>query len=62
MKNEYIKLLFAVFIPPVGVAMETGFSKQLVLNIILTLLGYIPGVLHAFWVITRNDSQNIYRA
>ncbi|WP_177336348.1 YqaE/Pmp3 family membrane protein, partial [Klebsiella variicola] len=25
-----------------------------ILNIILTLLGYIPGLIHAFWVQTRD--------
>ncbi|MDU7870795.1 MAG: YqaE/Pmp3 family membrane protein, partial [Pantoea sp.] len=25
-----------------------------ILNIILTILGYIPGLIHAFWVQTKN--------
>lgn len=32
--------------------METGCSCQLLLNILLTLLGWIPGMIHAFCVVT----------
>jgi uncharacterized membrane protein YqaE (UPF0057 family) len=31
--------------------METGLSVQFFLNILLTLLGYIPGIVHAIWII-----------
>jgi uncharacterized membrane protein YqaE (UPF0057 family) len=28
-------------------------SKQFWINILLTLLGYIPGIVHAVWVIAK---------
>ena len=31
-----------------------GFGWAFILNIILTILGYIPGLIHAFWVQTKN--------
>ncbi len=49
--SDPIKLLLALFLPPVGVAMEVGLGGQFWLNLLLTLLGYIPGVIHAAWVI-----------
>jgi uncharacterized membrane protein YqaE (UPF0057 family) len=30
-----------------------GFGKHFWINIILTLLGYIPGIVHAVWVIAK---------
>jgi len=33
----------AIFIPPVAVAIETGCSMDLLLNFLLTLLGWFPG-------------------
>jgi uncharacterized membrane protein YqaE (UPF0057 family) len=33
------------------VFMEVGLSAQFFLNILLTLLGYIPGIIHAVWII-----------
>ena len=46
-----VKLLLALLVPPLGVAMEVGLGFQFWLNLVLTLCGYIPGVIHAAWVI-----------
>ncbi|MDZ4731062.1 MAG: YqaE/Pmp3 family membrane protein [Xanthomonadales bacterium] len=48
---DIVKLILAVLLPPVGVFMEVGLSAQFFLNILLTLLGYIPGIIHAVWII-----------
>jgi uncharacterized membrane protein YqaE (UPF0057 family) len=50
-KTDPIKLLLAFFIPPVGVAMEVGLGTQFWINLILTLLFWFPGMLHAFYII-----------
>lgn len=50
---ELIKIIFAILLPPVGVFLEVGLGKHFWINIILTLLGYIPGIVHAVWVIAR---------
>jgi uncharacterized membrane protein YqaE (UPF0057 family) len=42
--------ILAIILPPLGVFLETGCSGDLLLNIILTCLGYIPGILHALYV------------
>ncbi|TWU00641.1 Proteolipid membrane potential modulator [Botrimarina colliarenosi] len=46
-----VKLLIAIFLPPVGVAMEVGLGGQFWLNLVLTLCGYVPGIIHAVWII-----------
>lgn len=48
---DIVKLILAILLPPVGVFMEVGLSAQFFLNILLTLLGYIPGIIHAVWII-----------
>ena len=50
---DLIKIIVAILLPPLGVFMEVGLGKQFWINIILTLLGYIPGIVHAVWVIAR---------
>ncbi|MBB3999174.1 YqaE/Pmp3 family membrane protein [Aureimonas pseudogalii] len=50
---DLIKIIIAILLPPLGVFMEVGIGKQFWINIILTLLGYIPGIVHAVWVIAR---------
>jgi len=50
---DLIKIIIAILLPPLGVFLEVGLGKQFWINIILTLLGYIPGIVHAVWVIAR---------
>ena len=49
-----IKILFAIFIPPLGVFLEVGLTTHFWINLILTFLGFIPGVIHAFYVILKH--------
>lgn len=49
--GDILRLLFAIFLPPVGVFLQVGFGTQFWINILLTLLGYIPGIVHAVWII-----------
>lgn len=50
-KTDPIKILLAILLPPVGVFLEVGLGLHFWLNILLTILGYIPGIIHAVWVI-----------
>ncbi|WP_082652702.1 YqaE/Pmp3 family membrane protein [Aureimonas sp. AU12] len=50
---DLIKIIFAILLPPLGVFMEVGIGKHFWINIVLTLFGYIPGIVHAIWVIAR---------
>ncbi len=51
--GNIVKIILAIVLPPVGVFLEVGFSKHFFINILLTLLGYIPGIVHAVWIIAR---------
>ncbi len=50
-----IRLILAILLPPVGVFLTVGIGGAFWLNILLTILGYIPGIIHAVWVIAKND-------
>lgn len=50
-RMDILKIIAAIILPPLGVAMEVGLTKHFWINILLTLLGYIPGIVHAIWVI-----------
>lgn len=51
--HDILKILLAIFLPPVGVFMEVGLGMHFWLNILLTFLGYIPGIIHAVYIILR---------
>ena len=48
---DILKLIAAILLPPLGVFLEVGITGHFWLNILLTILGYIPGIIHAVWVI-----------
>jgi uncharacterized membrane protein YqaE (UPF0057 family) len=52
---DCLRVVLSVIIPPVGVFLTVGIGLHFWLNILLTLLGYIPGLVHAIWVIASND-------
>ena len=41
------QIILAIFLPPVGVFLERGCNADFLINILLTILGYIPGIIHA---------------
>lgn len=47
------RMVLAVLLPPLGVFSQVGFRGQFWLNVVLALLGYVPGIIHAVWVIVR---------
>lgn len=48
---DIIRTILSIILPPVGVFLQVGPGKHFWINIVLTILGYLPGVLHAIWVI-----------
>jgi uncharacterized membrane protein YqaE (UPF0057 family) len=50
---DLLRIILAIILPPLGVFLQVGFGLQFWLNIVLTLLGYIPGIIHAVWVIAK---------
>jgi uncharacterized membrane protein YqaE (UPF0057 family) len=50
---DLIRILLPILLPPLGVFLQVGLGLHFWLNILLTLLGYVPGVVHAVWIIAR---------
>jgi uncharacterized membrane protein YqaE (UPF0057 family) len=52
-----LKLILAVLLPPVAVFLSSGIGITLIINIVLTLIGWLPGVIHALWVVTKQAEK-----
>ncbi|MGR6870914.1 YqaE/Pmp3 family membrane protein [Pseudomonas sp. HK3] len=50
---DIFRIIFAVLLPPLGVFLQVGIGKHFWINIILTLLGYFPGIIHAIYIIGK---------
>jgi|CXWL01.1.fsa_nt_gi uncharacterized membrane protein YqaE (UPF0057 family) len=44
-------VILAIIVPPLAVVMKVGLSTHFWINVILTILGFVPGQLHALWVV-----------
>lgn len=54
---DIMKILLAIILPPLGVFLTKGVSPALAINILLTILGWLPGSIHAVWIIVK-ESEN----
>ena len=50
---DVVRILAAILLPPLGVLLQVGLGLHFWLNLLLTLLGYLPGIIHAVWVVLR---------
>ncbi|KAH6975045.1 hypothetical protein BGZ61DRAFT_534167 [Ilyonectria robusta] len=52
--GDICKIFFAIILPPLGVFMEIGCGGSFWLNVLLTILGFIPGIIHALYIIIKH--------
>ncbi|KAL8713448.1 MAG: hypothetical protein Q9225_006767 [Loekoesia sp. 1 TL-2023] len=45
--SDICKIILAIVFPPAGVFLERGCKADFWINCLLTLLGYLPGIVHA---------------
>ena len=53
MDNKIVLIILAILLPPLAVFFKKGLGKDLIINIILCLIFYIPGIIHALWLVTK---------
>jgi len=52
--NKVLLVIMAIVLPPLAVGLKAGIGSQFILNVILTLFVYLPGQLHALWVVLKD--------
>lgn len=55
---KLMRLLLGLLLPPVGVFLTVGVGPTLFINILLTVLGWLPGSIHALWIIVKQEEAN----
>ena len=51
--NKIVLIILAILLPPVAVFLKKGVGKDLVINIILCIFFYLPGIIHALWLVMK---------
>lgn len=52
---KLIRFALGILLPPVGVLLTYGVGTTLLINILLTILGWVPGSIHAVWAIAKHE-------
>lgn len=52
-----LRYLLAILLPPVAIFLTYGFSFTLLVSIGLTLLGWVPGIIHAVWAVSKHQEK-----
>jgi uncharacterized membrane protein YqaE (UPF0057 family) len=50
---KWVLYILAVIIPPVAVGIFTDWGKPTLWNLLFTLLFWVPGIIHAFYILLR---------
>ena len=50
---DIIRIIFAILLPPLGVFLQVGLTRPFWINILLTLLCWVPGIIHAIYIIGK---------
>lgn len=50
---DVLRLILSILLPPLGVFFQVGIGLQFWINIVLTLFGYLPGIIHAVYIIAK---------
>lgn len=48
--NKIVLVILAILLPPLAVYLKTKSGKDTVINIVLCLVFWLPGVLHALYL------------
>ena len=57
-----IRVILAILLPPVGVLLTVGLGLHFWINILLTIFGYIPDIVHAIWIISSRAKERELRS
>ncbi|KZT10532.1 UPF0057-domain-containing protein [Laetiporus sulphureus 93-53] len=53
--SDVMLYFLALFIPPLAVFFKRGLTADFWINVCLWILGWIPGVLHAWYIIAKSE-------
>lgn len=51
--SPVLLIILAIFLPPVAVAVKCGLGKDFLINLVLTLLFFLPGMIHSLYLVTK---------
>ncbi|MCC7147555.1 MAG: YqaE/Pmp3 family membrane protein [Phycisphaeraceae bacterium] len=50
-----LKIILAILLPPVAAFLQVGLGLHFWVNIVLTILFFVPGMIHALWLVATDQ-------
>lgn len=54
-RTSVLAIILAVILPPIGVLLVEGFGMVFLVSLILTCLGYVPGMVFSLLAVLKPD-------
>ncbi len=54
---KLVKIILAILLPPVAAFMQVGLTTHFWINIVLSLLFVLPGIIHALWLVLTDKKK-----
>lgn len=54
---KLLRIITGILLPPLGIFLTVGIGPTFLINILLTILGWLPGSIHALWVIVKHEEK-----
>ena len=54
---DIVRILLSIFLPPVAAFLQVGLTLHFFINIVLTLMGGLPGMVHALWLVVTKKAS-----
>ena len=51
--NKLVLIILAILLPPLAVYLQTKSAKDTIINVILCVLFWLPGVIHALYLVLK---------
>jgi uncharacterized membrane protein YqaE (UPF0057 family) len=51
--DKVVLIILAIILPPLAVYLHKGAGQDLIINIVLCIFFWIPGIIHALWLVTK---------
>jgi len=58
---DTILIIIAFFLPPLAAFFKVGIRHEFWISLLLTILGWIPGVIYTWWIILSRHHRAHYR-
>lgn len=49
----FLEIILAILLPPLAVGLRYGLGSNFWISVLLTMIAWVPGVIHAFIILSR---------